>query len=92
MIIHDSDTVAVALRDIAAGERIEIGAISMLVRDPIPHGHEFALRNHAQGDLVLKYGYPICHAKVAIGPGEHVHSHNLATSLNAEVEVSYRHS
>lgn len=78
--IAASDDVAIALRDIAAGERI--GALT--ARDAIPRGHKIALRSIAAGDQVRKYGWPIGQAMRAIGEGAHVHTHNLASSLSGE--------
>jgi altronate hydrolase len=66
-MLHPLDTVAVCRRDVAAGE--------WLVAD----GGLIALRRHGAGDPVIKYGRPIGVATRAIEPGEHVHTHNLAT-------------
>jgi altronate hydrolase len=41
------------------------------------------------GAAVHKYGWPIGRATRAIGPGEHVHTHNLATALTALEDYSY---
>lgn len=40
-------------------------------------GHKLATRAIANGETVLKYGFPIGVATQAIAAGEHVHSHNL---------------
>lgn len=79
--IHESDTVAVALRPLAAGE--VMGAV--VLRSDVPQGHKFAVQPHKAGDLVVKYGQPIGRATDAIALGEHVHSHNLATALSGEL-------
>lgn len=81
LTIHPDDGVAVTLRPIAAGERI--GGVSALV--DIDRGHKLALRDHAAGEAVIKYGRPIGRASRAIGAGEHVHLHNLETRLSGEV-------
>jgi altronate hydrolase len=83
--IHDSDSVAVALRPLIAGEQVscEEGALSLV--DSIPQGHKFALRDHAPGDAVIKYGAPIGRATIEIAAGSHVHSHNLTTALVGEL-------
>jgi altronate dehydratase len=74
--IRDSDDVAVALADLAAGQHI--GALDVLLRDPIPRGHKFALRDLSPGQAVRKYGHPIGQATAPILRGAHVHVHNLA--------------
>ncbi|PKP90544.1 MAG: altronate hydrolase [Alphaproteobacteria bacterium HGW-Alphaproteobacteria-16] len=78
--IHADDSVATALRDLLVGEVI----LDVTLRADVPRGHKLALRAHAPGDPVLKYGHPIGRATVAIAPGEHVHVHNVATALSGE--------
>ncbi|MBP7705532.1 MAG: altronate dehydratase [Caulobacter sp.] len=78
--VDPRDDVAVALRDLIAGERIE----ALTVAVDIPKGHKIALRAVAAGDPVRKYGFPIGLASAAIAPGDHVHSHNLETALKGE--------
>lgn len=75
--IHAQDTVAVALRPLKIGESV----LGTLLVDAVPQGHKFALKGHAAGDAVIKYGAPIGNATASIAPGRHVHVHNLATAL-----------
>jgi hypothetical protein len=42
-------------------------------------GHKVALVPIAAGEKVCKYGAPIGSATRQIRPGEHVHTHNLAS-------------
>lgn len=81
--IHPDDDVAVALRDVAAGESVRVrrgGAIERVTAAvAIPLGHKLALRFLAAGAVVRKYGEAIGAASAAIAPGEHVHVHNLAS-------------
>jgi len=44
----------------------------------IPPGHKVAVRAHAKGEPVRRYGQIIGFATEAIGPGQWVHTHNLA--------------
>ena len=53
-------------------------------------GHKYAIRPIAPGENVIKYGMPIGHARVQINPGEHVHTHNLASNLAGLLEYTYR--
>ena len=76
------DDVAVALRDLAAAERITVGESEIEMRDPIARGHKFAVRDIAAGATVLKYGFPIGRATTAIARGSHVHTHNVQTLLS----------
>lgn len=79
--IHAADSVAVALRPLRAGEAVA----GVVLRHDIPQGHKFALQPHPPRTVVVKYGQPIGRATAAIGPGDHVHSHNLATALAGEL-------
>jgi altronate hydrolase len=56
----------------------------------VPAGHKFALSPIAEGENVIKYGYPIGHATKAIALGEHVHTHNLKTNLRDNLTYTYR--
>ena len=76
--VDPGDDVAVALRDLAAGEGAEV-----VIAEPIPKGHKVALRAIAAGAPVRKFGFPIGRALTDIAAGAHVHTHNLATALGA---------
>ena len=45
----------------------------------VPIGHKVALKALQPGDTVIKYGQDIGRIVAAVGPGEHVHVHNLKT-------------
>ncbi|MHA6720297.1 UxaA family hydrolase [Sphingomonas sp. RS6] len=84
--IDPSDAVATALRDLAAGEAL----LGVTVAAPVAKGHKVALRPIRAGDPVHKFGFPIGRAIRNIAPGEHVHTHNVATAL--ETSGSYRYA
>jgi altronate hydrolase len=79
--ISPEDDVAIALRELAAGDSVGVGGVSIELRDAIPRGHKFALRAFAAGDDVRKYGQIIGRATQPIERGAHVHTHNVATRL-----------
>ncbi len=54
-----------------------------------PRGHKVALCDIPAGAEVIKYGFPIGRATQDIAKGEWVHSHNLATGLNDDLEYQY---
>lgn len=81
--IHNDDSVASALADIAAGESLGAPGGRLTARDTIARGHKIALKAHAAGQPVIKFGQPIGAAIRPIQAGEHVHSHNLATLLDS---------
>lgn len=73
--LHTTDNVVIALRDLAAGERLD--EISMPLKLAVPRGHKVATREIRAGENVYRYGQIIGQAKSDIRPGEHVHVHNL---------------
>lgn len=83
--IHPMDTVAVALHPVPAGTVFQ----GIPAAEDIPQGHKMALRAMDPGENVVKYGFPIGHAKAAISPGSWVHTHNMATNLSGEAEYTY---
>lgn len=85
--IHPADDVATALDHIAAGSSVTIGPTRIVARADVPRGHKIAVRSVAKGARVTKFGWPIGAATAAIAPGDHVHSHNLATRLGASAEA-----
>ena len=87
--IHPDDNVAVALHPVAKGETVEPGGVRVTAAEDIPQGHKMALRPIAEGENIVKYGFPIGHAVRAIAPGEWVHVHNVKTNLAEEAEYSY---
>jgi altronate hydrolase len=88
--IAADDDVAIALRDLTAGEHVVAGDTALDVIEPILKGHKFALRRLAAGDLVRKYGWPIGKALRDIPAGSHVHTHNVATRLSGVDEYRYQ--
>jgi len=54
-------------------------------------GHKIALADIAEGENIIKYGFPIGHATSDIKKDEHVHSHNLKTNLHEKLEYTYDH-
>ena len=55
----------------------------------IPAGHKYALCDIEKGTFVIKYGQIIGRATENIKKGEWVHSHNLKSHLDEEMEYTY---
>lgn len=87
--IHPNDVVAVAVEPIAAQESFEIDGKEYVAIQEIPAGHKVALVPLKMGEDIIKYGFPIGHAKVDILVGEHVHSHNVKSNLGELLEYTY---
>ncbi|MDA5559088.1 UxaA family hydrolase [Shimia sp. MMG029] len=80
--LSPSDNVVIALREIAACERLD--ALDVPLVDVVPQGHKIATAPIAQGENVIRYGQIIGQAKADIAPGEHVHVHNLGMGAHQQ--------
>ena len=88
--INSADNVAVALADeLPQGEVVCIDGEHIELVESIARGHKFALRDMAEGEEVIKYGYPIGHTTEAVRRGAWLHSHNVRTSLCDDLQYSY---
>ncbi len=90
--INPADNVAVALRDYRKGETVKAGENAVTLAEDIARGHKFALTDLAEGEAVIKYGFPIGHTKEAVGKGSHIHVHNLKTGLGDDLAYEYHPS
>lgn len=81
LVLHPDDDVAVLLRDVAAGESIQVligGALHLLdIRTAVPTGHKAAMHDMPAGHRVRKYSEVIGELVAPVAKGEHVHVHNL---------------
>lgn len=89
--INSADNVAVVVAEegLQRGDRVAIDGCEIELRSDIAPGHKFALCDMAAGERVVKYGYPIGHLTAAAKAGEWVHSHNLTTDLDENLEYGY---
>ncbi|HUP90530.1 MAG TPA: altronate dehydratase family protein [Longimicrobiales bacterium] len=88
--IHESDNVAVAAEDVAAGAEAHVGAKALRVSTDVPAGHKVALTDLTVGAAVVKYGFPIGHLTEAVHAGDWIHSHNLSTALSDNVQYEFQ--
>jgi altronate dehydratase len=78
--ISSEDNVATALEALEPGRVLDVGGHRVTVAAAIPRGHKVALRSIRAGEAVVKYGSPIGIATAEIGPGMHVHTHNVEST------------
>ena len=88
--IHPTDNVAVALEPLAAGSEVSLPGLSLSALEEIPAGHKIALRDIAEGENIIKYGFPIGHAVKPIPKGSHVHIQNLKTNLSETLSYTWQ--
>lgn len=85
IVITPQDSVGVALAPLKKGQLVE----GVTLTEDIEKGHKFALKDIKSGEKVIKYDEVIGRATADIVPGEHIHSHNMATNLEGTLEYSY---
>lgn len=88
--INQADNVAVALRPIAKGETLSIGASIITATEEIPQGHKMAIKPIGRGEDVVKYGLRIGYAKDDVKPGQWIHVHNVKTALGDLLNYEYQ--
>ncbi len=87
--LHADDDVAIALVPLGTGRRIEVAGQRVRVAADIGPGHKVALRGVEPGQPLRRYGQVIGFATKPIGPGDHVHTHNLAVG---DMQLDYQFS
>jgi altronate hydrolase len=87
--INPADSVVVCLRPFKQGEIIEVDGKTITLLQDTPAGHKVLIDNAAEGTNILKYGYPIGHAKKDLKQGEWVNENNLKTNLAGTLEYTY---
>lgn len=88
--IHPADSVVVCLKAMAKGDTVTIDGHEVTVKQDIPAGHKLLIADTPKDADILKYGYPIGHAKEDMTAGEWVNEHNLHTNLKGTLEYVYR--
>ena len=71
--LNERDNVRIALQKMPAGSEVE----GLRILDGIPSGHKIAIQQIEKDAAIVKYGQVIGFASEPIGPGQHVHSHNV---------------
>ena len=87
LLVHDpKDNVGVVVVEgLAAGTDMlcvvthDNSDFRLTAKMDVPIGHKVALKALNAGDTVIKYGQDIGRIVADVGPGEHVHVHNLKT-------------
>ena len=87
--INPLDNVVVCLKPLPKGYVVEDGDNKVELLEDIDLGHKVALCDIHPGDKIIKYGTLIGLATAEIKKGEHVHTHNIKTSLGDIIEYKY---
>ena len=87
--INPADNVVVAIQPQTAGAVIEVDGKQITVLEDVPAGHKIAITDLAEGENVIKYGFPIGHAKEAKKAGSWMNENNIKTNLAGLLEYEY---
>jgi altronate hydrolase len=87
--INPADNVAVAIVNLSAGENLSVNGTQVTLHEDIPAGHKFALKDFAEGEDIIKYGYPIGHAITAKNQGDWMNENSIKTNLAGLLDYTY---
>ena len=86
--INPDDNVAVALQDLQAGQTVE----GIVLKTGVPRGHKILLHDLAEGQDVIKYGFPIGHVTRDAAAGTMVDHSCIKTNLEGLLDYKYNPS
>ena len=87
--INPADSVVVCLAPKKKGDIIEIDGKQITLNQDTPAGHKVLIKDAKQGEDIIKYGYPIGHARQDLKAGDWVNENNLKTNLSGTLEYTY---
>jgi altronate dehydratase small subunit len=79
ILLAPRDNCVAVAASLAAGERLLIDGVEIVIGQSVGIGHKLARCDIAPGEKILKYGAVIGSATQPIARGAHVHLHNLAS-------------
>lgn len=88
--INPADNVVVAILPQQAGTVLNIDGQIVTLLEDVPAGHKIALQDFSEGENIIKYGYPIGHARQTIKAGAWVNEKNIRTNLAGLLNYEYR--
>lgn len=86
--INPADNVAVAITPLSKGAAIEIDGKTITLVTDIPAGHKVALQDIAEGENVIKYGFPIGHVIHDVKEGSYLDHNDIKTNLAGQLDYS----
>lgn len=88
--INPTDSVVVCLQPKKQGDIIEVDGQQITVNQDTPAGHKVLIKDVREGEDIIKYGYPIGHARQALKAGDWVNEDNLQTNLEGTLTYMYQ--
>ena len=87
--INPADSVVVYLQPTKKRETITVDGKTVILNQDTPAGHKVLIKDVQEGEDIIKYGYPIGHAKQDLKAGDWVNENNLKTNLSGTLEYTY---
>lgn len=87
--INPADSVVVCLQPKKKGEIITVDGKTIVLNQDTPAGHKVLIKDVQKGENIIKYGYPIGHARQDLKAGDWVNENNLKTNLSGTLEYTY---
>ena len=87
--INPADSVVVCLAPKKKGDIIDVDGQQIVINQDTPAGHKVLIKDAKQGENIIKYGYPIGHARQDLKAGDWVNENNLKTNLSGTLEYTY---
>jgi altronate dehydratase small subunit len=77
--LAEGDNVVIVTEAIGAGETFVVAGVPVVAAADLPTGFKVAAQDLAEGEIAIRLSTPIGRTTAAIGVGELVHTHNLAS-------------
>ena len=87
--INPADSVVVCLAPKKKGDIIDVDGKQIIVNQDTPAGHKVLIKDAKEGEDIVKYGYPIGHARQDLKAGDWVNENNLKTNLSGTLKYTY---
>jgi altronate hydrolase len=87
--INPADSVVVCLRPFKKGKNIIVDEKKITILQDTPVGHKLLITDAKKGTDIIKYGYPIGHAKDDLSAGTWINEDNLQTNLKGVISYQY---
>ena len=88
--INPADNVVVAIQAQQKGNILVVDGKSITIQEDVPAGHKIAIKDFVAGEDVIKYGYPIGHAKENKPAGSWMNENNIKTNLAGLLDYTYQ--
>ena len=86
--INPADNVFVAIAPLAKGTTLNVDGEQVTLLTDVPAGHKCALKDFAEGENIIKYGFPIGHARHAVKKGSFMNHDDIKTNLAGTLDYS----